>query len=202
LNVHWGVKSEKNWTMLCGPGACSVHAPRRPSTPVLARAPAWKGALLERTCSLQLRALVRSERVSSHLGKNLGSTAAELLRRKRAHAKRTSCCCCCCCCCCCWWTKLTGPTPHHPQGRRRALTLPNYACCSPAILGCHRQSKTALREQKTAAYPLKTVRMLGERIYLRGAICIYARHQDAEGVSFEPGNGPSQSGVAPAVRKR
>jgi len=32
---------------------------------------------------------VRSERVRSHLDKNLGSPAAELLRRERAHAKRT-----------------------------------------------------------------------------------------------------------------
>jgi len=66
-----------------------VGVKRRPPTPVLTRAPAWKGALLERTCSLQQRALVRSERVRSHLGKNLGSSAAELLRRERAHAKRT-----------------------------------------------------------------------------------------------------------------
>jgi hypothetical protein len=28
-------------------------------------------------------------------------------------------------------------------------------------------------EQTTTAYPLKTERMLGERIYLRGAICIF-----------------------------
>jgi hypothetical protein len=32
---------------------------------------------------------MRSERVRSHLGKNLGSPATELLRRERAHAKRT-----------------------------------------------------------------------------------------------------------------
>ena len=32
---------------------------------------------------------MRSESVRSHLGKNLGSPATELLRRERAHAKRT-----------------------------------------------------------------------------------------------------------------
>merc|ERR1719324_1882169 len=95
-----------------------VGVKRRPPTPVLTRAPAWKGALLERTCSLQQRALVRSERVRSHLGKNLGSSAA-----------------------------ILGAAGEARMPRRRA--------------------------KKTTAYPLKTERMLGERIYLRGAICIF-----------------------------
>jgi len=166
--VHWGVKSEKNWTMLCGPGACSVHAPRRPSTPVLARAPAWKGALLERTCSLQLRALVRSERVSSHLGKNLGSPAAELLRRERAHAKRTH-------------TAEGGP-PHFrtaPAAPRQFLSVIDKAkkpCVSKKLLRILSNSAHARREDISEGSNM------------------YTRHQAAEGVSFEPGNGPSQLG--------
>jgi len=111
---------------------------------------------------------VRSGRARSNLGKNLGSPAAELLRRERAHAKRTH-------------KAEAGP----PTSELRLLL--------PGNSGHHRQDKNALREQ-TTAYPLRTVRMLGERIYLRGAICIRDRHQVADGVSFEPGNGPSQSG--------
>jgi len=95
-----------------------VGVKRRPPTPVLTRAPAWKGALLERTCSLQQRALVRSERVRSHLGKNLGSPAAELLRRGRAHAKRT----------------------HKAE---MGLPTSDYARCSPAILSVTGKAKSA-----------------------------------------------------------
>jgi len=126
-----------------------VGVKRRPPTPVLTRAPAWKGALLERTCSLQQRALVRSERVRSHLGKNLGSSAAELLRRERAHAKRTH-------------KAEMGP----PNSELRLLL--------PGNSWCRRRGKNASPTSKKAtAYPLKTERMLGERIYLRGAICIF-----------------------------
>lgn len=88
----------------------------------------------------------------------------------------------------------------HPQGRdgpshfRLRLLLPGNS-------KCHRKGKECLAsEQKQLRILSSTERMLGERIYLRGAICISA--PGCQGCLLRTWERSKPIRVAPAVLKR